>query len=59
MTDHLSHPFDLDFGPDGHLYVSNQDSNEVARVQEPGNKTPGSYKGTFLSGFGGIRRTGL
>jgi hypothetical protein len=55
VTDHLSHPFDLAFGPDGHLYVSNQDSNEVTRYEGPGDKHPGSYKGTFLSGFSVLR----
>lgn len=54
-TDHLKHPFDLAFGPDGHLYVSNQDSNDVTRYEGPADQHPGTYKGTFLSGFGAVR----
>lgn len=54
-TEHLKHPFDLEFGPDGHLYVSNQDSNEVTRYEGPSDKNPGKYKDAFLSGFGTLR----
>lgn len=31
----LAHPFDVAFGPDGHLYVPNQDSGVVARYVGP------------------------
>ena len=31
----LAHPFDVAFGPDGHLYVPNQDSRVVARYAGP------------------------
>jgi hypothetical protein len=54
-SEHLRHPFDLTFGPDGHLYVTNQDSNEVTRYEGPGNKNPGKFKDTFLSGFKALR----
>jgi hypothetical protein len=45
---HLSHPFDLAFGPDGDLYVSNQDSNEINRFQGPGGSSPGTYVGHLV-----------
>jgi DNA-binding beta-propeller fold protein YncE len=32
----LSHPFDVSFGPDGHLYVPSQDTNLVGRYFGPG-----------------------
>ena len=31
----LSHPFDVTFGPDGHLYVPSQDTNVVGRYYGP------------------------
>ncbi len=31
----LSHPFDVTFGPDGHLYVPSQDTNIVGRYYGP------------------------
>jgi DNA-binding beta-propeller fold protein YncE len=31
----LSHPFDVAFGPDGHLYVPSQDTNVVSRYYGP------------------------
>lgn len=31
----LSHPFDVAFGPDGHLYVPSQDTNVVGRYYGP------------------------
>src|SRR5262249_44740255 len=46
-SDGLSHPFDAVFGPDGHLYVSNQDSNKITYYEGPSNKHPGKLKGTF------------
>ncbi|MGC4193148.1 MAG: hypothetical protein QM589_18530 [Thermomicrobiales bacterium] len=32
----LAHPFDVSFGPDGHLYVPSQDTNVVGRYYGPG-----------------------
>ena len=46
-SDDLSHPFDAAFGPDGHLYVSNQDSNKITYYEGPTDKHPGKLKGTF------------
>ncbi|MGC4108211.1 MAG: hypothetical protein QM753_17945 [Thermomicrobiales bacterium] len=31
----LAHPFDVEFGPDGHLYVPSQDTNVVGRYYGP------------------------
>jgi hypothetical protein len=36
-SDGLAHPFDLAFGSDGTLFVSNQDSNEVTTYDTAGN----------------------
>lgn len=40
----LSHPFDVTFGPDGHLFIPSQDTNVVGRYFGPAAKTgrPGS-----------------
>ncbi len=46
---YLSHPFDLVFGSDGTLYVSNQDNNEVTTFQGPSAKNPGAYIGVFVT----------
>jgi hypothetical protein len=46
-SDGLSHPFDAVFGPDGNLYVSNQDSNQITYYQGPGGQSPGALIGTF------------
>ena len=46
-SDSLSHPFDAVFGPDGNLYVSNQDSSAITYYQGPGGQSPGTLLGTF------------
>ncbi|HYJ12379.1 MAG TPA: hypothetical protein VEW66_02230, partial [Thermomicrobiales bacterium] len=35
----LSHPFDVTFGPDGHLFVPSQDTNVVGRYFGPAAET--------------------
>lgn len=35
----LAHPFDVGFGPDGHLYVPSQDTNVVGRYVGPASAT--------------------
>ncbi|MGH2396904.1 MAG: hypothetical protein ACRDFW_07930 [bacterium] len=51
----LSHPFCAVFSADGHLYVSNQDTNEITYYEGPGMKNPGKVKGVFASGFTTLR----
>ncbi len=54
-TKGLSHPFDVAFGPDGNLYVSNQDSNQITRYQGASGSNPGSLIGTFGPTFHTLR----
>jgi hypothetical protein len=55
-TSKLDHPFDLLFGPDGDLYVSNQDSNAITVYEGTSGKNPGNYKSTFVSsGLNAVR----
>jgi hypothetical protein len=51
----LSHPFYGAFGGDGHLYVSNQDNNEITYYEGPTMKHPGKLKGVFARGFTTLR----
>lgn len=51
----LSHPFDAVFGPDGNLYVSNQDSGQITCYQGPSSNKPGSLIGTFGPKFNTLR----
>ncbi len=52
---HLDHPFDLVFGPDGDVYVSNQDTGEITVFHGPAHSQPGSFKHVFAKGFGAVR----
>jgi hypothetical protein len=51
----LSHPFSCVLGVDGHLYVSNQDTNAITRYEGLGMKHPGKLKGVFADGFAALR----
>jgi hypothetical protein len=58
--DGLDHPFDLEFGPDGDLYVSSQDTNEVTVYVGPNRPSPdapapGTFEKTFISGQDTLR----
>ena len=59
--DGLAHPFGAVFGPDGDLYVSNQDtlpgqkSSAVTRYEGPTKTHPGKYKGVFADKFVTLR----
>jgi hypothetical protein len=46
LQDQLSHPFDAIFGPNGNLYVSNQDSNRIT-FYEPNNPKAGFFGPIF------------
>ncbi|MEM7223839.1 MAG: hypothetical protein AAF495_12715 [Pseudomonadota bacterium] len=56
-----THPFQCLFGPDGYLYVANQDTRDVRRYYGPSSTggTPGqpveSGDGVFLDGFNAVR----
>lgn len=52
---HLDHPFDLVFGPDGDVYVSNQDTGEVTVFDGPAHEHAGEFKHVFAKGFGAVR----
>jgi len=47
----LFHPYDIEFGPDGNLYVSSQDSGLVTRFAGPDQPQPGLALPTVLPGF--------
>lgn len=51
----LSHPFAAIFGPNGNLYVSNQDSNRITMYQGPTGSSPGAPLGSFGPDFKKLR----
>jgi hypothetical protein len=58
--EHLHHPFNAVFGPDGNLYVSNQDAAKDGKIkiteyEGPSGANPGKYIKDFASGFTTLR----
>ena len=49
------HPFQAIFGPDGHMYVSNQDTLDVVRYGGPFSGSPGKRLETVVSGLNAPR----
>jgi hypothetical protein len=52
---HLHHPFDAVWGPDGNLYVSNQDAADDGKIKITKYDASGKHLGDFANGFKELR----